>query len=63
MIAMIGNKISLYLAILTYLWFLLVILTGLRVIKAKVSTHKRLALIALILATVHGMLMLYLMYF
>lgn len=49
--------------IFTYIWFLLIILTGLRVIKTKVSVHKTLALIGLILGTIHAGVMIYLSYF
>ncbi|MBS4015636.1 MAG: hypothetical protein KGZ86_04295 [Candidatus Latescibacteria bacterium] len=57
------QKLLIPFAIFTYLWFLLVILTGLRVIKTKVSVHKSLALVAFILATIHAGVMIYLSYF
>lgn len=49
------SRLLIPVGILVYIGFILVILTGLRVIKTKVSVHKTLALIAFILATLHGL--------
>jgi DMSO/TMAO reductase YedYZ heme-binding membrane subunit len=49
--------------IFTFVWFLLTVLTGLRVIKVKISVHRTLALITLILASIHAGFMIYLTYF
>jgi DMSO/TMAO reductase YedYZ heme-binding membrane subunit len=57
------SRILIPFAIFTYVWFLLVILTELRIIEAKVSVHKTLALIVFILGTIHAGDMIYLSYF
>lgn len=48
------------LGIATYVMVLLTVLTGARVIKVKVARHKLLALVTLLLATLHGALVIYL---
>ncbi|MDH5185557.1 MAG: hypothetical protein OEZ20_07920 [candidate division WOR-3 bacterium] len=57
------SKFIIPLGIATYAVLLLAILTGLRVIKVKVKWHKMIALIALIIASIHAIIVIYLNYF
>ena len=50
------------LGIIGYLLMLVVVLTGMRVIKVKVKVHKILALVAIIAATLHVFIIIYLNY-
>ena len=51
------------LGIFSYSFMLLAVLTGVRIIKVKLQHHRLLALIAIIGASVHGALVIYLNYF
>jgi predicted ferric reductase len=50
------------LGIITYFFVLFVVLSGLKIIKVKFKVHKYIGIIALLLATFHGALILYLSY-
>jgi DMSO/TMAO reductase YedYZ heme-binding membrane subunit len=49
-------------AIFGYLWFLLTLLSGLKVIKVNYKTHRIFGIVAVILATLHAVVMIYLNY-
>jgi hypothetical protein len=49
--------------IVTYAFILFTVLTGLRIIKIPVKSHKLVGLIALILGTLHACLVIYVTYF
>lgn len=49
--------------ILTYIFLLLAILTGRQIIRLGLPWHKRIAIITLILASIHGLIVIYLSYF
>lgn len=51
------------LGIITYVFVLLAVLTGLRIIKVNLKWHRLIALIGIIIATLHAALVLYLTYF
>jgi hypothetical protein len=51
------------LGIFSYSFMLLAVLSGARVIKVNFKTHRLLALIAIIGASIHGALVIYLNYF
>ncbi|MEO0185795.1 MAG: hypothetical protein ABIL20_08375 [candidate division WOR-3 bacterium] len=59
---MISNFIK-PLGIMTYICVLLAVLTGLRLIKVPLKIHRLLALIAVIFATIHALIVIYLTYF
>jgi hypothetical protein len=54
-------------AILTYILFMLALLIGMRVIKVPIKAHRRVhqvvALFAMVLATFHAIIMIYITYF
>lgn len=60
---MLISKIMPFLGIGAWLFMALGILTGRHIIKAKLSVHKALAAAAIIVATVHGLIVIYLTYF
>ncbi|MCX7994806.1 MAG: hypothetical protein N3A65_03395 [candidate division WOR-3 bacterium] len=49
--------------IFAYVYILLAVLTGLKIIKAPLKVHRLLALIGIISATIHALIVLYLTYF
>uniref|UniRef100_A0A7V0Z6D4 Uncharacterized protein n=1 Tax=candidate division WOR-3 bacterium TaxID=2052148 RepID=A0A7V0Z6D4_UNCW3 len=51
------------LGIITYISILLAVLTGLRIIKLNIKWHRLIALLGIIGATIHGLIVLYLTYF
>ena len=57
------SKLIIPLGISAYAFMLFAILTGIRLIKLKVKWHKTIALIGIILATVHAAIVIYLNYF
>ncbi|MEO0123708.1 MAG: hypothetical protein ABIL69_06865 [candidate division WOR-3 bacterium] len=59
---MISNFIK-PLGIITYLCLLFAILTGLKVIKVSLKIHRLFAFVAIIFATIHALLVIYLTYF
>lgn len=59
---MIGDLIK-PLGIVTYICVLLAVLTGLKIIKAPLKIHRFIALIAILLATIHALIVIYLTYF
>jgi hypothetical protein len=56
---MILYRMIIPLGILTWLLVLFAVLTGLRIIKVQVKWHKRIALTAIVLATIHALIVLY----
>jgi hypothetical protein len=57
------SKLIIPLGIATWAVMLLTILTGRRIIKAKLSVHKALAAATIAAATIHGLIVIYLNYF
>jgi uncharacterized membrane protein YozB (DUF420 family) len=51
------------LGIITYIFVLLAVLTGLRIIKLNIKWHRLIALLGIIGTTIHGLIVLYLTYF
>jgi len=51
------------LGIITYILILLAVLTGLRIIKVNIKWHRLIALLGIIGATIHGLIVLYVTYF
>lgn len=52
-------KLIVPLGIFTWLLVLLAVLTGLRIVKAKLAAHRVLALVAIASATIHGLIVIY----
>ncbi len=57
------SKILPYLGLGSWLLMVLAVLTGRHIIKAKLSVHKSLAIVAIAIATIHGLIFVYLNYF
>ena len=57
------SKLIIPLGIFTWTIMVLAVLTGRRIIKTKLIIHKTLAVIAIISATIHGVIVIYLNYF
>ncbi len=55
-------KLLIPFAIFGYLWFLVTLLSGLKVIKVSYKTHRLLGIVAVALATIHAVIMIYLNY-
>ncbi len=51
------------LGVITYAFILLAVLTGLRIIKVNIKWHRLIALLGIIGATIHGLVVLYLTYY
>jgi len=57
------SKLIIPLGIFTWIVMILAVLTGRRIIKAKLIVHKTLAIVGIASATIHGLIVIYLNFF